>query len=113
MKEVKAYIKQIKLPDVIWALHAIEGLTGLTMTEVYGHGRGKGQSSHDKVKFLSIEAVPRIKLEIVCSDDLVDTVVSTIQKAAHTGQRGDGKIYVSEISNAVRICTNEQGSAAV
>ncbi len=112
MKEVKAYIKQIKLPDVVWALHTIEGLTGLTMTEVYGHGRGKGRNSHDRVRFLSIEAIPRVKLEIVCADDLVETIVSTIQRAAHTGQRGDGKIYVSEVAEAVRISTNEYGSNA-
>ncbi|MGE0527599.1 MAG: P-II family nitrogen regulator [Bdellovibrionales bacterium] len=113
MKEVRAFIKEFKLADVIWALHAIDGLSGVTMTEVYGYGRGKALNSEDKVKFISVDSLHGVKLEIACKDELVDQVVSTIQKAAHTGLRGDGKIYVSEILKAVRISTNETGEAAV
>lgn len=113
MKEIIAYVKQIKLQDVIWALHEIEGLTGVTMTEVYGYGRGKAEKSEDKIKFVSVECVPRVKLEIICKDSLANKVVSTIQKAAHTGLRGDGKIYVSNVLRAVRISTNEKGIKAV
>lgn len=113
MKEIKAIVKQNKLSDVIWALHQVEGLTGVTMTEVFGYGRSRAKDSEDKVTFASVEAVPRIKLEIMCSDNLVDTIVSTIQKNAHTGLRGDGKIYISEIGDAIRIGTNERGEKAI
>lgn len=113
MKEIKAFVKKNKLSDVIWALHKIDGLTGVTMTEVFGYGRERAQNSEDKVKFISVEAVPRVKLEIICIDSLVETVVSTIQKAAHTGLQGDGKIYVSEVTNAIRISSDERGEKAV
>ncbi|WP_374000394.1 P-II family nitrogen regulator [Bdellovibrio bacteriovorus] len=113
MKEIKAIVKENMLSDVIWALHQVEGLTGVTMTEVFGYGRSKAKNSEDKVTFASVEAVPRIKLEIVCSDNLVNTVVSTIQKNAHTGLRGDGKIFVSEISDSIRIGTNERGENTI
>lgn len=113
MKEIKAIVKESKLSDVIWALHQVEGLTGVTMTEVFGYGRSKAKNSEDKVTFASVEVVPRIKLEIMCSDNLVDAVVSTIQKNAHTGLRGDGKIFISEISDAIRIGTNERGEKAI
>ena len=113
MKEIRAYIKQIKLSDVIWELHRIEGITGLTMSEVYGYGREKAEGSEDKTTFLSVACVPRVKLELICHDNLVDPVVSVIQKAAHTGLHGDGKIYVGEILEAVRISSNERGESAV
>lgn len=113
MKEIKAFVKKNKLPDVIWSLHKVDGLTGITMTEVFGYGREKAQNSEDKVKFISVEAVPRVKLEIICVDSLVETVISTIQKAAHTGLQGDGKVYVSEVTDAIRISNNERGELAV
>ncbi len=68
MKEIKAIIKESKLSDVIWALHQVEGLTGVTMTEVFGYGRSKAKNSEDKVTFASVEAAPRIKLEVMCSN---------------------------------------------
>lgn len=113
MKEIKAIVKENMLSEVIWALHQVEGLTGITMTKVFGFGRSKAKNSEDKVTFASVEAVPRIKLEIVCSDSLVGTIVSTIQKNAHTGLRGDGKIFISDISDSVRIGTNERGEKTV
>ena len=113
MKEIKAFIKKSKLSDVIWALHEIKGLTGVTMAEVFGYGREKARGCKDKMTFVSVECVPRIKLEIMCRDNLVNSIVSIIQKAAHTGLHGDGKIYVSAINKAVRISTNERGEKAV
>ncbi len=113
MKEIKAIIKKEKLGDVVWSLHQVEGLTGVTMTEVFGYGREKAQDSDDKITFVSVAAVPRVKLEIMCIDDLAESVISTIQKNAHTGLAGDGKIYVSEVTDAVRISNKERGEKAV
>lgn len=113
MKEIRAYIKSIKLSDVIWELHSIKGITGVTMSEVFGYGRERAKDSEDKTTFVSVACVPRVKLEIVCHDNLVDPVVSAIQRVAHTGLHGDGKIYVGEVLDAVRISSNERGESAV
>lgn len=113
MKEIKAYIKKSKLSDVVWALHKIEGQTGLTMSDVFGYGRGKAKNSADQTTISSVAYSPRAKLEIFCDDSLAEEVVNTIQTATHTGLPGDGKIYVSEIDDAVRISTNERGSKGI
>ncbi|MDT8443444.1 MAG: P-II family nitrogen regulator [Desulfuromonadales bacterium] len=109
MKEIKAYIKKHKLEGVIRALRKIEGLTGISVIDSHGYGLGWGGIGGDA----QLESRPGVKLEIVCQNDLVDQVVATIEKAAHTGLKGDGKIYVANIEQAVRISTGERGKGAV
>jgi nitrogen regulatory protein PII len=109
MKEIKAYMKRHKLDDVIRALRKIEGLTGLSVIESCGYGIGWTSPKSEG----QIDCRPGVKLEIVCRDDLIEEVVATIEKTAHTGLKGDGKIYVSSIEQAVRISTGERGEKAV
>ncbi len=113
MKEIKAYIQKRKLAQVTLALHKVEGLTGLTVTDVRGFGRGRAKDQPHRVVDDLIDYVTGVKLEIACHDDLVDRVVAVIEQAAHTGHKGDGKIYVTELAQAVRIRTGERGEAAV
>lgn len=113
MKEIKAYIKRHKLSDVTLALHRVKGLTGMSVTDARGFGRGRAEGSPDRITEDLVGFIPCVKLEITCSDDLVEQVIATIQQAAHTGLRGDGKIYVSPVEEAVRISTGQQGQAAV
>jgi nitrogen regulatory protein PII len=109
MKEVKAYIKQHKLDGVIRALRKLDGLTGLSVIASCGYGVGWGGAKGEE----QIDCRPGVKVEIICRDDLVDQVVTTIEKASHTGLKGDGKIYVSAVEQAVRISTGERGEGAV
>lgn len=109
MNEIKAYIKKHKLDPVIRALRKVKGLTGMSVIESCGYGIGWGGGQGEK----QVECRPGVKVEIICRDDLVDEVVATIEKAAHTGLKGDGKIYVSDIKKAVRISTGERGEGAV
>jgi nitrogen regulatory protein PII len=109
MKQVVAYIKPLKLSDTTLALHKIEGLTGMTVVECKGYGRGGSKSHAEDL----MDYVPHVKLEIACADDKVEEVISTIQQSAHTGLRGDGKIYVLAIETAVRISTAERGNVAI
>jgi nitrogen regulatory protein P-II 1 len=109
MKQIIAYIKPLKLPETTLALHKIEGLTGMTVIECKGHGRGGAKSFAEGL----VDYAPHVKLEIACVDGLADEVISTIQKSAHTGLRGDGKIYVLNIESAVRISTAETGNPAI
>lgn len=112
MKQVKAFIKPNKLDDVVQALHKIEGLTGLSVCEVRGFGRTRGsQDSSPDPDFFDF--VAHFRVEVVCQDALVDTICEVIESSAHTGLRGDGKIYVSPIEHAVRISTGERGEVAV
>ncbi|MDD8042161.1 MAG: P-II family nitrogen regulator [Verrucomicrobiota bacterium] len=109
MKEVKAYIAKHKLGPVTRALHKMEGLTGLSVIECGGYGRGL-VALKDEPEFGFHSGV---KLEIICHDDLVETLINAIEKAAHTGLKSDGKIYVASIEQAVRISTGERGEGAV
>ncbi|MGK2944543.1 MAG: P-II family nitrogen regulator [Desulfuromonadales bacterium] len=109
MKEIKAYIKKHKLEGVIRALRRVDGLSGMSVIDSRGYGLGWGGAGGDA----QVESRPGVKLEIVCQNDLVDQVVATIEKAAHTGLKGDGKIYVANIEQAVRISTGEHGRGAV
>lgn len=112
MKEVRAYIKPHKLSEVTLALHHVEGLTGMTVIDARGFGRAHGPGGHETAKD-ALDHTPCMRVEIVCKEELVEAVVSTIQKHAHTGLKGDGKIYVYEVQDAVRISTGEWGEEAV
>ena len=112
MKEINAYIKPHKLSAVTLALHGIEGLTGMSLTEVHGFGRSKVRNAPHRLTDDLMDYVPHVKIEIVCRDDLVETVIQAIQQNAHTGLQGDGKIYVSPVERAVRIQTGERGENA-
>lgn len=109
MKEVKAYIAKHKLGSVTRALHKLEGLTGLSVIEFRGYGRGLVALTGEP----EFGFHPGVKLEVICRDDLVDAVINAIEKAGHTGLKSDGKIYVSPIEQAVRISTGERGESAV
>ncbi len=109
MKEIKAYIKKHKLDGVIRALRRIDGLSGMSVIDSRGYGLGWSDDGGDALT----ESRSGVKLEIVCQNDMVDQVVATIEKAAHTGLKGDGKIYVANIEQAVRISTGERGRGAV
>jgi len=111
MKEVKAYIKKHKLDETLRTLRKIEGLSGVSIFPVQGFGQGWHDREADMIAFTS--RPPGIKLEIICRDDLVDAIVAAIERAAHTGLKGDGKIYVGSIEQAVRISTGERGPEAL
>lgn len=109
MKEIKAYIKKHKLDEVIRSLRKIEGLTGMSVLESCGYGVGWGGAKGEE----QIDCRPGVKVEIICRDDMAEQVVAAIEKAAHTGLKGDGKIYVGNIEQAVRISTGERGEEAI
>ncbi len=113
MKEIRAYIKPHKLQDVTLALHKVKGLTGLSIIDIRGFGRGWLQGEARTPAEDVLDMVPHVKIEMICSDEVVEKVVSVIQETAHTGLRGDGKIYVSSVEQAVRIETAERGDNAV
>jgi len=113
MKEIKAIIQPFMLSKVVEALHDIPDFPGLTVTKVQGFGREKGKGeTHRTVEDL-IDYVPKVKLEIVVNDEMLDTVVKTIKEKAHTGNRGDGKIFIYDVRDTLRIMTGETGEAAV
>ncbi len=112
MKKVEAIIKPFKLEEVKDALAAL-GLEGMTVSEVKGFGRQKGHTEIYRGSEYTVDFLPKIKIEVVLSDSLVDQAVNAIVKAARTGKIGDGKIFVSPIENAIRIRTEETGEAAV
>ncbi len=113
MKEIKAIIRQFKLDNVITELHKIEALPGITISEIKGFGKSKGKDAETTISEGLHQLVPKIKIEIVVHNDLVDQIVNTIQRTAHTGNPGDGKIIVTEVSNVVKIRTNERGEGAI
>jgi nitrogen regulatory protein P-II 1 len=112
MKKVEAIIKPFKLDDVREALSEA-GVQGVTVTEVKGFGRQKGHAELYRGAEYVVDFLPKLKLEIVCSDDMVHKVVETIEQAARTGRIGDGKIFVSPIEEVVRIRTGERGHQAI
>lgn len=111
MKKIEAFVKSIRLAQVMLALHEVEGLTGMTTTQAHGFGRGHGP--RDAERYGDTDMVATVRIEVFCRDELVATIVSEIQKAAHTGLHGDGKIYVIPVEHAVRISTGEQGQDAI
>ena len=112
MKKIDAIIKPFKLDEVREALSEI-GVNGLTVTEVKGFGRQKGHTELYRGAEYVVDFLPKIKLELVVADDMVDAAMEAIIKAAHTGKIGDGKIFVSSVEQVVRIRTGETGEAAV
>ena len=113
MKEIKAYIKPHKLSEVTLALHQLKGLTGMSVMDVRGFGHTRGTEAHHRTIDDLEDYLPHVKIEIICKDELVENIISTIEKAAHTGLHWDGKIYVSDVNNAIRISTGERGDKAV
>ncbi len=113
MKEIKAIIRPSKLLEVTEELHRIEGLPGVTVSEIKGFGKNRAQNAKDKVVDELVEFIPRIKLEVVVDDEMVDEVVNVIQQFSHTGNAGDGKIFVVNVEQIVKIRTNETGRAAI
>lgn len=112
MKQVVAIIKPFKLDDVREALSDV-GLQGLTVTEVKGFGRQKGHSELYRGAEYMVDFLPKVKIEAVMSEDLVDQAVEAILKAARTGKVGDGKIFVFDVEQVIRIRTGETDEAAV
>jgi nitrogen regulatory protein P-II 1 len=112
MKKVEAIIKPFKLDEVKEALQEV-GIQGLTVTEVKGFGRQKGHTELYRGAEYVVDFLPKIKLEIVVEDDMVDKAVEAIVQAANTGRIGDGKIFVLPLDEAIRIRTGERGGDAV
>ncbi|MEN3111628.1 P-II family nitrogen regulator [Uliginosibacterium paludis] len=112
MKKIEAIIKPFKLDEVREALSDV-GITGLTVTEVKGFGRQKGHTELYRGAEYVVDFLPKIKVEVVVADDIVDQTVEAIIKAAHTGKIGDGKIFVSPVEQVVRIRTGETNEQAI
>ncbi len=112
MKLVSAIIKPFKLDDVREALSDI-GVQGITVTEVKGFGRQKGHTELYRGAEYVVDFLPKVKIEVAIGDDLLDQVIESITKAANTGKIGDGKIFVTELQQAIRIRTGETGTSAV
>ena len=112
MKKIEAIIKPFKLEEVKDALSDV-GVEGMTVTEVKGFGRQKGHTEIYRGSEYTVDFLPKIKLELVIPDEKLDEAVNAIVKAAKTGKIGDGKVFVTHIEEAVRIRTEEKGTAAV
>ena len=112
MKLITAIIKPFKLDEVREALSAI-GVQGITVTEVKGFGRQKGHTELYRGAEYVVDFLPKVKIEVVLADEMLDKAVEAIQKAARTGRIGDGKIFISTIEEAIRIRTGETGGDAI
>ncbi|TFH12041.1 MAG: P-II family nitrogen regulator [Nitrosomonadales bacterium] len=112
MRKIEAIIKPFKLDEVREALNEI-GVSGLTITEVKGFGRQKGHTELYRGAEYVVDFLPKIKIEIVVTEKLVDSTIETIVKAARTGKIGDGKIFVTRVEQVVRVRTGELNEAAI
>lgn len=112
MKKIEAIVRHFKLEDVKNALNEV-GIQGMTLTEVRGFGRQKGHTETYRGTEYAVDFVPKVKLEIAVSDDKLQKVVDTIIRTAQTGQIGDGKIFVSDLREVIRIRTGETGGEAL
>ncbi len=112
MKKIEAIIKPFKLDEVKEALQDV-GLQGITVMEAKGFGRQKGHTELYRGAEYVVDFLPKVKLEIVLGDDMVDSALEAIKKAAATGRIGDGKIFISDVNEAIRIRTGETGTDAV
>ena len=112
MKKIEAIIKPFKLDEVKEALHEV-GLQGITVIEAKGFGRQKGHTELYRGAEYVVDFLPKVKIELVIDDAMVEGAVEAIQQAAHTGRIGDGKIFISNVEEAIRIRTGETGSESV
>jgi nitrogen regulatory protein PII len=112
MKKIEAIIKPFKLEEVKDALGEV-GIEGMTVSEVKGFGRQKGHTEIYRGSEYTVDFLPKIKLELVVADDQLDAAVTAIIKSAKTGKIGDGKVFVSNVEDAIRIRTEEKGEKAV
>jgi nitrogen regulatory protein P-II 1 len=112
MKKIEAIIKPFKLTEVKDALQEA-GVTGMTVSEVKGFGRQKGHTEIYRGSEYTVDFLPKVKLDIVLPDAMLQTAIDVIMKAAHTGKIGDGKIFILPVDTAIRIRTNDQGDEAV
>jgi nitrogen regulatory protein P-II 1 len=112
MKKIEAIIQPFKLDDVKEALKAI-GIDGMTILEVRGHGRQKGHKEVYRGQEYNVDLLPKVKLEMVIADHRADEVIQTLAAAARTGKIGDGKIFVYDIAEAIRIRNNDRGDSAL
>ena len=112
MKKVEAIIKPFKLDEVKEALHEV-GIKGITVTEAKGFGRQKGHTELYRGAEYVVDFLPKVKIEVVMEESMVERAVEAIMQAAHTGRIGDGKIFVSSIDEAIRIRTGERGPDAI
>jgi nitrogen regulatory protein P-II 1 len=112
MTKVEAVIQTSKLDAVKDALHEI-GIEGMTVLEARGHGRQKGHTEVYRGREYTVDLIPKIKIEMVVTDDIVDRAVDAIKSAARTGKIGDGKIFLSKVEDAIRIRNDERGESAL
>ncbi len=112
MKKIEAVIRHFKLEDVKNALSE-QGIAGMTITEVRGFGRQKGHTETYRGTEYAVDFVPKVKVEVAVADDQAQAVIDTIIKTAQTGQIGDGKIFVSDLADTIRIRTGETGGEAL
>lgn len=112
MKKVEAIVRHFKLEEIKNALTE-NGVSGMTVTEVRGYGRQKGHTEVYRGTEYNVDFVPKVKIEVICKDDSLKTVLETILRTGQTGQIGDGKIFVYDLENAIRIRTGESGEEAI
>ena len=112
MKKIEAIIKPFKLDEVKEALHEV-GLQGLTVIEAKGFGRQKGHTELYRGAEYVVDFLPKVKIELVIDDDMLDRAVEAIHQAAHTGRIGDGKIFITSVEEAIRVRTGERGNEAI
>ncbi len=113
MIAILAFIKPHKLADVTLALRKLEGLTGMTVTDVRGFGRTRAEGAGEIIPDDVADFVRKTRIDVICDDAEAQTIIETIQKHAHTGAHGDGKIYSWKIDQAIRISTGETGEKAI
>jgi nitrogen regulatory protein P-II 1 len=112
MKKIEAIIKPFKLEDVKEALNKV-GVQGLTVSEAKGYGRQKGHTELYRGAEYVVDFLPKVKVEVVIEDSMLDSAIEAIQTAAHSGKIGDGKIFVSPVEEVIRIRTGEKGAGAI
>jgi nitrogen regulatory protein P-II 1 len=112
MKKLEAIIQPFKLDDVKEALKAI-GIDGMTITEVRGHGRQKGHKEVYRGQEYNVDLLPKVKVEVVVANDRADQVIKTLTAAARTGKIGDGKLFVYDVAEAIRIRNDDRGDTAL
>lgn len=113
MKEIKAIFRPFKYMDVIEGLLTIDNLPGVTVSEIKGFGKQRGKGAVDSTADDTAQLVEKIKLEVVVHNEMVETVVNIMQRCAHTGNPGDGKIFIYDVEETVKIRTNERGEEAI